>query len=875
LLLLATVLLLPSGGQAQKSGSPKRVLVLYWYARERPGNIDFDRDFQATLQSSASGAIEVYSEYLESNRFPGESQSLLLRDYLRRKYAGRTIDVLVATAPVPLDFLFKHRDVLFPDSPIVFAGIKRPTPMQIASGSGATGILNLRSHRRTLDLALKLHPGTEQVFVISGTIGRDKEFETVAREELQGYESKVPITYLTDLPLGELLVQVKSLPERSIILYFWQQLQTQQNTVIESPEILSSIAHAARVPIYGLSASNIGRGVVGGYVSVLETTAAKLGELTRRIINGARAVDIPIERAPEIPTFDWRQLQRWGISEDRLPPGSVVRFRELTMWQQYKSRIVAAIVLFGLQALLIGALLVERHRARRTRGELEQYKGKLQNLVQERTAELVIARDQALAANRSKSMFLAKMSHELRTPLNAILGFSGIVRADPSLSEQHRKDLGIVGSSGEHLLGLIDEVLDMAKIETGGSTVVESASIDLHKLVNESVNMLREGAEAKNLELLLDISSRAPQFVRSDPGKLRQVLTNLVGNALKYTDEGSVVVRVDARSRDNSPDVVLIFDVEDTGIGISEEDQALIFDPFVQAGSARTRKGTGLGLSICRHFVQLLGGTIHVESTLGRGSRFHFELPAQVAEPSEVMAESAGPEQVIGLESGQPDYRILIVEDQRENWLLLQRLLQTAGFQVRVAEDGGQAIETFTMWRPHFIWMDLRIPVLGGLEAARRIRELEGGREVKIAAVTASAFASQRDEVIAAGFDDFLRKPYRSKEIFDCMALHLGIRYVYGAGPKAEISDLTALVRPEDLAALPAALRDELENAVISLDPARIGVLIRQVSEQNALLGKALERLTHKFAYSPILHALRSSGERFKEAGAGQSSLTT
>jgi CheY-like chemotaxis protein len=314
---------------------------------------------------------------------------------------------------------------------------------------------------------------------------------------------------------------------------------------------------------------------------------------------------------------------------------------------------------------------------------------------------------------------------------------------------------------------------------------------------------------------------------------------------------------------------MLIFDVEDTGIGISEEDQALIFDPFVQAASTRTRKGTGLGLSICRHFVQLLGGTIQVESTLGQGSRFHFELPAQIAEPSEVMAESAGPEQVIGLESGQPDYRILIVEDQRENWLLLQRLLQTAGFQVRVAEDGSQAIETFTMWRPHFIWMDLRIPVLGGLEAARRIRELEGGREVKIAAVTASAFASQREEVIAAGFNDFLRKPYRPKEIFECMARHLGVRYVYGAGLQVAADDLPApTLRPEDLVVLPEGLRDELENAVISLDPARIARLVSQVSEQNPSLGSAIGRLAGKFAYSPILQALRTSKSGFTEAQA-------
>jgi CheY-like chemotaxis protein len=306
------------------------------------------------------------------------------------------------------------------------------------------------------------------------------------------------------------------------------------------------------------------------------------------------------------------------------------------------------------------------------------------------------------------------------------------------------------------------------------------------------------------------------------------VLTNLVGNALKYTDEGSVVVRVDAKRGDGSQHRVLIFDVEDTGIGIAPEDQARIFDPFVQAGSTRTRKGTGLGLSISRHFVQILGGSIQVESTLGRGSRFHVELPAQTVEASEVMAAIAGIKRVVGLEPGQPDYRILIVEDQRENWLLLQRLLRKAGFQVQVAEDGAQAVEIFKTCRPHFIWMDLRLPVLSGLEAARRIRQLEGGREVKIAAVTASAFASQREEVLAAGLDDFLRKPYRAGEVFDCLAKHLGVRYVYETRSQTAGGDLPGTLRPEDLASLHTAFRDELESAVVSLDRERIALLISQ-----------------------------------------------
>jgi signal transduction histidine kinase/CheY-like chemotaxis protein len=851
---------LSSAGLAQQSG-PIRLLVLHWYDRDYATNDSFDGAFQAALHSSTPEDIEYYSEYLETNKFPGEKQSRLLSRYLREKYADRTIDVIIAGAPLTLDFLLEHRAELFPHTPIVF-GTTLPVATHAISQAGAAGFYYSRSYAKTVSLALELDPETKQLFVISGTLNHDKSVESVVRDDLQPYRNRVAITYLTDLSLEELTARVRNLPPQSIVLYAWQQLLDQRGRIIETMDILARIAPKANAPIYGKSHVQIGLGIVGGYVWTQEGMAAKLAEIMLRVVHGTRPQDIPIENAPDTPMFDWRQLQRWGIREDRLPLGSVILFRELTFWQQYKWRIVAVIVIFVLQALLIGALLVQRRRTGRAQSKLQEHEQHLEQVVQRRTAELVEARDQAQAANHAKGAFLANMSHELRTPLNAILGFTAMVRAEAELSERHRDDLALVGSSGEHLLGLIDDVLDMAKIESGGIAVVED-TLDLHRLVSDTANMLRGRAQAKNLELLLAVSSRAPQFVHSDPAKLRQVLTNLVGNAVKYTDQGSVIVRLNARPSDKSPDLVLIFDVEDTGIGIAEEDQARIFEPFVQAGGARTRKGSGLGLSISRHFVQLLGGTIRVESTLGRGSRFQVEVPARMAEASEVIAVTSGEEQVIGLDAGQPSFRILIVEDKRENWLLLQRLLQAVGFDVRVAEDGRQAVQVFELWRPHFIWMDVRLPVLSGIEAARRIRRLEGGTEVRIVAVTASAFASQRKEVLAAGMDDFLRKPYRPSEVFDCMARHLGVRYVYRAQPRAAVADEPSILRPDDLVAVPLALRDDLKAAIVSLDPRRIALLVSQISEHNTAVAAILERLAGRLAYTAIFNALKSCETEF------------
>ncbi len=261
-------------------------------------------------------------------------------------------------------------------------------------------------------------------------------------------------------------------------------------------------------------------------------------------------------------------------------------------------------------------------------------------------------------------------------------------------------------------------------------------------------------------------------MIRTDTSKLRQILTSLLSNAVKYTEQGTVTLRLDSLPQDSGR-VLLRFDVEDTGIGIAAEDQARIFEPFVRAGVQGAHAGTGLGLAIVRQYVELMGGTIHLDSEPGTGSRFRVELPVARASEEDVPGDHRG--RVIGIAPGQPEYRVLVVEDHLENRQLLQRLLMRVGFQVRGTEDGAAGIETFRSWRPHFIWMDRGLAGIDGLETVRRIREMGGGRGVKIAAVTASVLTGQREEMLASGLDDFLAKPYRLEEIFDCMARHLDI----------------------------------------------------------------------------------------------------
>jgi signal transduction histidine kinase/CheY-like chemotaxis protein len=514
--------------------------------------------------------------------------------------------------------------------------------------------------------------------------------------------------------------------------------------------------------------------------------------------------------------------------------------------------LVGAMIISAVPVARVMQILKEAlAQSRQAEAELRQHREHLEELVQQRTAELVEARDQAQAANRAKTVFLANMSHELRTPLNAILGFSNLLR-ESGASKQQCHDLDIINRSGEHLLGLINDVLDVAKIEAGRSEL-EIAPCDLGKLVADVTDMIRPRASQKGLTLRVE-NPQLPLFIRTDAARLRQVLINLLNNAVKFTNRGSITLRVNAMPANDTGEVLLTFQIEDTGEGIAAGDQAAIFDAFVQTSAAKRHDGAGLGLTISRQIIELMGGTIQVESTPGQGSRFRVEIKAERA-PEPEINRGLDLEHVIALAAGQPEYRVLIVEDQQENWMVLERLLENAGFRVRVAENGAQGVEEFREWRPQFIWMDLRIPVMDGIEATRRIRACEGGRDVKIVAVTASAYASERSEILAEGLDDYVRKPYRPAEIFDCIARHLGVFYQVSQAAAKSVGEGAGELLAEDLSSLPDELRKELRDALITLEPARISAAIERISQENTALGLILARRAGSYAYSAIFEA--------------------
>jgi len=486
--------------------------------------------------------------------------------------------------------------------------------------------------------------------------------------------------------------------------------------------------------------------------------------------------------------------------------------------------------------------------------------------------EIEKAREEAVSANRAKSAFLANMSHELRTPLNAILGFSQLMQSNPQFSGKSRANLDIINRSGEHLLQLINDVLDMSKIEAG-HIQLDSKDFDLGGLINDVVDMMRMRADEKELSIEIDQSSSFPRFICGDEQKFRQILINLISNAIKFTDKGGIYLRFNSRKLDDDR-IELICEVEDSGSGIAKDKIDTIFRPFeqiVESQSDRTRQqGTGLGLTLVKQYVELMGGRVELESVLGEGSIFRFVISVEKASKKIEVKETEAHPQVTGLEPGQGEIRILIAEDQAANASLLQQLLELIGFKVKVGADGEEAIALFKVWKPQFIWMDRRMPVMDGIEATRIIRGLPGGDRVKIVALTASVLRREQEELASLGFDDFIRKPFRANEIFDCLAKHLHLKYRHA---EEEMTPVTTRDKQESavkVEMLSSDAREALLKAVTLLDINAVNEAIEKIRESNGEAADLLAIYADSFDFSTLKEMLDNANGKSSRRGDDQ-----
>jgi signal transduction histidine kinase/CheY-like chemotaxis protein len=526
-------------------------------------------------------------------------------------------------------------------------------------------------------------------------------------------------------------------------------------------------------------------------------------------------------------------------------------------------------IFMGVISIMTLAILAIVDENKQANLSLQRANTDLEKRVLDRTIDLQQSESKALelaakaeSANQAKSTFIANMSHELRSPLNAVLGFSQLMMRANNLAKEHYENASIINRSGDYLLTLINNILDLSKIEAGKTTLYLQ-SFDLDHLLEDVEDMLQLRATNAGLDLIFERDPQVPRYICTDEVKLRQVLINLIGNAIKFTKEGLVIVTLTNAATNTlentvstvSDKCILNFSIRDTGVGIAAEELPQLFTSFSQAQAGREKQeGTGLGLAISRRFVQLMGGDISVTSELGKGTTFQFQIQAQVGTP--LIIDPSQKRRTLSLAPDQPTYRILVVDDKPINSQLLVKMLIPMGFEVKEASNGLEAIAIWDQWEPHLIWMDMRMPVMDGYEATKHIKSTVKGNATAVIALTASVLEEEKAIVLSAGCDDFVRKPFSEQTIFDTLAKHLGVKYTYeNIQPHEHDSDFFSEISltSENLKIMPDSWIMQLYRSALEADKNIVIKLIGEIPDKEIFLVRSLTKLARNFQFEKLI----------------------
>ena len=599
--LLVVVWLCPVASAQPRS--VRTALAVHYSSEDYPSNPVVDAAIRQVLHAHDEAPVDYFAEYLESDRFPGEEATLAFRDYLQRKYQGRRIDVVLAITDPALQFVLQYRDQLFPGVPIVASAGSTLGP-HLAT-AGVTGTTWRAADVETIELALSLHPSTQRVFVVAQEL-TDGYLEGVQAALAKSAEG-VELSFIQERSVSGLLAAVRAVPPNSLI-HFIRFSRQDPGNVMFPLEVVRMVAEASPVPVYASTDSFVGTGVVGGMVRLAPGIGTRVGEIALQVLDGTRAQDIPIEQVPPVPTFDWRQVQRWNIDPSLLPPGSDIRFKVPTAWELYRWYIVSALSLLALQSLLIAGLVFERRRRRQAEVDSRRNLAAISHL------------DRRAAMGE----LATSLAHELNQPLNAILqnaGMAQMMLRSTTLPSELSEMTDIIGDIRKDDIRASEVIRRMRGLLQKHE--LEAHPVDLNDVAQETIAIVRPDARARQIEMEVELVDGI-RPVLGDRVHLQQVLLNLLMNAMDaVTDMPPERQRVRVFTTQSEGAVRLA--VSDTGPGIPFDKLTTIFEPFYTTKTGGS--GMGMGLAIARGIIEAHDGRIAAGNNTAGGATVWFSVP--------------------------------------------------------------------------------------------------------------------------------------------------------------------------------------------------------------------------------------------------------
>ncbi|MCI4626509.1 MAG: response regulator [Candidatus Magnetoovum sp. WYHC-5] len=748
-----TIIIFNSVIYAQDSIYRKYVLIISSYHQGYKWTDDVNRGINDAFKSM--GDVRIYYEYVWAKQVvETEDYYKKLYEIYKLKFVNIKFNVIIISDNDAFNFIKQYRNKLFPDTPIVFCGVNNLEPSELNGYDFFTGVNEKSSFESNIALILKLHPLTKHVVIVTDTTVTGRVIREKMEKVIDRYK-ELDFTFYQDVKMSDIQKTVNRLQFDSVVLYAVF-ARDREGYFYEYDDSISLISKASSRPVYGLWDFSLGHGIVGGLLVSAYFQGKTAGEMAIRILDGEDVKKIPIIMdSPNKYMFDFNQMDRFGIKPSDIPNDSIIINLPETLYGKYKSIIwwIIFIILNFMLVVLILTVLIRRRTA-----QLKLSNARLQKEIEERIKieeALREAKEVAEKANTMKSDFLASMSHEIRTPLNAILGMASVLSETPLTAEQSQY-VHIFSAAGENLLGIINDILDLSKVEAG-HLELEVVEFDLREIVEKACEVLSLRAHEKGLELIYNIMPDVPLYLKGDHLRLRQIIFNLIGNAVKFTEKGEIVLHIEnAKPEKHIGD--LLFSVSDTGIGIPKEKQSAIFESFSQVDSSTTRKygGTGLGLTISKRLIELTGGKVWVESELGVGSTFYFSVPFEIPKEDKKPQQQVHPINIDGI-------RALIVDDNDTNRMILKNMLLRWGAVVTEMNDGRNGILELKRAEaagiPYdLVLLDCRMPEMDGFHVMEKMK-IESMEGVTVMMLTSDNRHGDIARAKQLGIDAYLIKP--------------------------------------------------------------------------------------------------------------------